>query len=145
MDAEAASLSENLLKLKILYDHYQNLVSREAARGAAPTTEQTVILEGWVRDKDYAQLEAIVGRFPACSLGKTEIAEGEEKPVEIENTGQVKPFEVITRLYGMPHTSDVDPTVFLAPFFALFFGICLTDAAYGLVMIACLWWVLKKV
>jgi len=47
-------------------------------------------------------------------------------------------------LYGMPHTSDVDPTVFLAPFFALFFGICLTDAAYGLVMIGFLWWMMKK-
>ena len=145
LDAEAAGLSGNLLKLKILYDHYQNLVSREAARGAAPATEQTVILEGWVKDKDYAKLEGIVNRFKACSVGKIEIAEGEEKPVEIENTHRVRPFEVITRLYGMPHTTDVDPTVFLAPFFALFFGICLTDAAYGIVMIGILWWILKKI
>lgn len=145
LEAEAVTLSAHLLKLKILYDHYQNLVSREAARGAAPATEQTVILEGWVKDKDYAQLEAIVGRFEACSVGKTEIAEGEEKPVEIENTHRVRPFEVITRLYGMPHTTDVDPTVFLAPFFALFFGICLTDAVYGIVMIGFLWWLLKKI
>jgi len=145
LDAEAAQLSEQLLKLKILYDHYHNLVSREAARGASPATEQTVILEGWVKDKDYARLEEIVGRFKACSLGKTKITKGEEKPVEIENTHRVRPFEVITRLYGMPHTTDVDPTVFLAPFFALFFGICLTDAAYGIVMIGFLWWVLKKI
>jgi len=145
LETEVASLSDHLLKLKILNDHYQNLVSREATRGAAPVTEQTVILEGWVKDKDYAQLEEIVGRFKACSVGKTEIVEGEEKPVEIENTHRVRPFEVITRLYGMPNTSDVDPTVFLAPFFALFFGICLTDAAYGLVMIGFLWWILKKI
>ncbi len=144
-EAKAASLSKHLLKLEILYDHYHNLVARETARGGAPATEQAVILEGWVRENDYAELEAIVRRFSASSVGRTEVAEGEEKPVEIENSHQVRPFEVITRLYGMPHPSDVDPTVFLAPFFALFFGICLTDAAYGLVMIAFMWWLLKKI
>ena len=143
-EAKAVALSKDLLKLKILYDHYHNLVSRETARGSAPATEQAVIFEGWVKDQDYSQLEAVVGRFSASSVGRTEVAEGEEKPVEIENTHRVRPFEVITRLYGMPHTSDVDPTVFLAPFFALFFGICLTDAAYGLVMIGFLWWMMKK-
>ncbi|UCD50993.1 MAG: V-type ATP synthase subunit I [Phycisphaerales bacterium] len=144
-EAKAAALSEHLLKLKILFDHYHNLVSRETARGCAPATEQAVIFEGWVKDKNYAELEMIVGRFGASSVGRTEIAEGEEKPVEIENSHRVRPFEVITRLYGMPHTSDVDPTVFLAPFFALFFGICLTDAAYGIVMIGFMWWLLKKI
>jgi len=144
-EARAVALSEHLLKLKILFDHYHNLVSRETTRGSAPATEQAVIFEGWVKDKDYAQLETIVGRFRASSVGRTEIVEGEEKPVEIENTQRVRPFEVITRLYGMPHTSDVDPTVFLAPFFALFFGICLTDAAYGIVMIGFMWWLLKKI
>lgn len=144
-EAKAVSLSENLLKLKILYDHYHNLVSRETTRNGAPATEQAAIFEGWVKEKDYSALETIVGRFGASSVGRTEVAEGEEKPVEIENTHRVQPFEVVTRLYGMPHTSDVDPTVFLAPFFALFFGICLTDAAYGLVMIGFMWWLLKKI
>jgi V/A-type H+-transporting ATPase subunit I len=57
----------------------------------------------------------------------------------------VKPFEVITRLYGMPHATDVDPTVFLAPFFALFFGICMTDALYGVVMLAFFIWLSRKI
>ena len=144
-ETKAVSLSEHLLKLEILYDHYHNLVARETTRGSAPATEQAVILEGWVREKDYPGLETIVGRFGASSVGRTELAEGEEKPVEIENTQRVQPFEVVTRLYGMPHPTDVDPTVFLAPFFALFFGICLTDAAYGLVMIGFMWWLLKKI
>ncbi len=143
--ARAGQLSDDLLRLEILDDHYRNVLSRETIRGSAPATEQAVLLEGWVRAEDYAKLERIVGRFDAASVGKIEVAEGEEKPVEIENTHRSRPFEVITRLYGMPAATDVDPTPFLAPFFALFFGICLTDAAYGIVMIAVLWWVLKKI
>ncbi len=112
---------------------------------APPATGQTVFLEGWVRSEDYGKLQTIVGRFDAASVGQIDVAEGEEKPVEIENSQRARPFEVITRLYGMPHTTDVDPTPFLAPFFALFFGICLTDAAYGLVMLGFMWWLLKKI
>jgi len=133
---KAAKLSGNLLKLQILYDHYQNLLSREQTRGTAPATEQTVILEGWVKQKDYRRLEKAASAFGASSLGRIKPAEDEEIPVEIENKNVIKPFEVITRLYGMPKHFEVDPTVFLAPFFALFFAMCLTDAGYGLVIFA---------
>ncbi len=133
---KAAQLSENLLKLEILCDHYANLLSREQTKSTAPATEQTVIFEGWTRQKDYPRLEKTVSGFTASSLSRVEPAEGEEIPVEIENRNFVRPFEVITRLYGMPQHFEVDPTAFLAPFFAVFFALCLTAAGYGLVLIA---------
>ncbi len=140
----AVELSKSLLKLQILCDHHRNLLRREQARSVAPATESTVILEGWVKQRDYSRLEKVLSGFAASSLTRVEPAEDEDVPVEIDNTRAVEPFEVITRLYGMPHSTDVDPTPLLAPFFGLFFGICLTDAAYGLVMIGFLWWMLKK-
>jgi len=140
----AAGLSENLLKLEILYDHHKNLLGREQAKDTAPATECTVLLEGWVKKNDYAKLAKIVSGFEASSLTKIEPAEDEEIPVEIENKRAIKPFEVITRLYGMPQHFEVDPTVFLAPFFALFFGLCLTDAGYGLLIIALMVFFIKK-
>ena len=139
-----AKLSENLLNLGILYDHYKNLLEREQTKDNVPATEHTVILEGWVKKNDYPRLEKLVSGFKASSLHKIEPAEDEEIPVEIENKGAIKPFEVITRLYGMPQHFEVDPTVFLAPFFALFFGLCLTDAGYGLVIIALMIFFIKK-
>jgi V/A-type H+-transporting ATPase subunit I len=141
----ASSLSENLLNLQILHDHYTNLLSREQTRSAAPATEYTIILEGWVKKRNYSRLEKIVSKFHASSLSKIEPAENEEIPVEIENKNYVRPFEVITRLYGMPQHFEVDPTVFLAPFFALFFALCLTDAGYGLVIIALMAFFIKKI
>lgn len=141
---KAAALAENLFKLEILHDYYTNLLNREQTKGAAPATVQTIILEGWVKEKDYARLEKIVSGFEASSLNKIEAAEGEDVPVEIENKNIIEPFEAITRLYGMPQHRGVDPTIFLAPFFAIFFGVCLGDAGYGLVMIAATALVIKK-
>ena len=141
---EATLLSENLLKLQILHDHYENLLNREQTRNSAPVTTYTVVLEGWVKEKNYGRLEKVVAGFQASSLARVEPAEGEEAPVEIENKNIVRPFELITRLYGMPMRFSVDPTIFLAPFFALFFGICLGDAGYGLTMIVATALLIKK-
>jgi V/A-type H+-transporting ATPase subunit I len=138
------SLAQNYLNLQMLADHYSNLLSREQAKVEAPATEQVVLLEGWVKKKDYSRLEAIVSDFSASSLSLVEASEDEEVPVEIENKGAIRPFEVVTRLYGMPQHFEVDPTVFLAPFFALFFALCLTDAGYGLVLIVAIALFVKK-
>jgi len=142
---KAVELSKNLLELSILADHCSNLLEREQTEGTSPATEQTVIFEGWVKSRDYKSLEKLVSKFGASSVNKMKIAKDEEVPVEIDNGPAVRPFETVTRLYGMPAPTDVDPTVFFAPFFAIFFGLCMTDAAYGLVMIAFMWWLIKKI
>jgi len=141
---KSVELARERLTLQIYYDHCQNLLDREETRANVPATENTVLLEGWVKKKDYSKLEKLVGKFSASSVSEMEIAEGEELPVEIDNNKAVRPFEMVTRLYGMPQSYDVDPTFFLAPFFALFFGLCLTDAGYGLVMVAGFAYLVKK-
>ncbi len=140
----AGSLAGELSKLRILYDYYDNLLRREKAQGDSPWTDSTVVLEGWTREKDYGRLEDVVGHFEASSLNRTEKGQEEEIPVDIENKEVVKPFEVVTRLYGMPKYFDVDPTVFLAPFFAVFFALCLTDAGYGIAMVLLMAFFIKK-
>ncbi len=141
---KAAELATDRLSLQILFDHYSNLLSREQSQATSPATENTVLLEGWVKEHDYAKAEEIVNSLEASSIGKMDIAEDEVVPVEIENNAAIQPFEAVTRLYGMPASFDVDPTVFLAPFFALFFGLCMTDAAYGIIMVAFFAWLARK-
>jgi V/A-type H+-transporting ATPase subunit I len=144
LEKQCLDLAQSKLNLQILFDHLQNLHNRIHTESHAPATDYAVFLEGWVKKKQLPRLEKMVAQFDACDVAAIEPGQDEEPPVEIENGPMSRPFETITRLYGMPAVSDVDPTVFLAPFFALFFGICLTDAAYGLVMIGFLWWLNRK-
>ncbi len=141
---EATELAGQKLKLEILYDHYSNLLNRQQVQANAPATGHAVFLEGWVKAEDYAVLAEIAGRFDGADLAEIPVAQDEEVPVEIKNAAAVRPFESVTRLYGMPLPSSVDPTVFLAPFFAIFFGLCVADVGYGLIMVAILAWALKK-
>ena len=144
LEDRMTELAKNHLSLQVLFDYYQNLHDRVSTESSAPSTDHVFFFEGWVRRNDYKKLEKLVGQFDASDLSKIEPAEGEEPPIEIDNGPATRPFETITRLYGTPSVKDVDPTLFLAPLFALFFGLCLTDAGYGLVLTALLAWVVKK-
>lgn len=146
LEDEARALCKEREGLGILYDHYKNLLNRENTRRNSPATDNVILLEGWVRRNDMKKLEAIVSKYKASSVDKIEVAKDEEIPMEIDNNAFNRPFETITRLHGMPNAKagDVDPTAFLAPFFALFFGLCLTDAGYGIIMAIAAWWFIKK-
>jgi V/A-type H+-transporting ATPase subunit I len=145
LQKSAAELAAKKLHLQVLFDHYQNLNGRMTTESTAPATSHVVFFEGWVMKNDYARLESVIAPFDACAVAPVQPGQDEEVPVEIDNGGSVKPYEVITRLYGMPSTADVDPTVFLAPFFTLFFGLCMMDAAYGIIMVGFFWWLLRKI
>lgn len=132
---EVSELAERVETFGILHDHFQNLANREEVTAQTLNTQSSFFMEGWIRSEDWEKLAELVGEFKACMAEKAEPAEGEEAPVELQNSKAVRPFEVITSLYGMPGKKDVDPTPFLAPFFAIFFGLCLTDAGYGLALL----------
>lgn len=61
-------------------------------------------------------------------------------PVLLKNNAFSRLFEPIGQLFSLPAYAEMDLTPFFAPFFMLFFGFCLGDAAYGLAMLLGAWW-----
>ncbi|MFI4912125.1 MAG: V-type ATP synthase subunit I [Sedimentisphaeraceae bacterium JB056] len=141
---QASKLADSLLELEMMYDHYGNKRIAGSVYNKAGITERTRIFEGWVKKDDMHRLKEIVMDFDASSVCPIEPEPDEQVPVEIENKKWAKPFEIITNLYGKPQYFEVDPTVVLAPFFAIFFALCLTDAGYGLLMIGVSIYMMRK-
>lgn len=56
-------------------------------------------------------------------------------PIQLNNKGFFRLFEPIMKLYMLPKYNELDLTPFFAPFFMLFFGLCLGDSGYGLFMV----------
>ncbi len=59
----------------------------------------------------------------------------DKAPVKLINNKLVSLFESLTRMYGLPSATDVDPTAILSIFFTLFFAICVADAGYGIILV----------
>lgn len=63
----------------------------------------------------------------------------DDVPIKIKNGWYSSLFEPILRMYSLPNYHDLDPTPLFAPFFMLFFGLCMGDAGYGaLILLVCL-------
>ena len=66
---------------------------------------------------------------------KEEAAQNDNPPIKLKNNWFTRQFECFTEMYGMPVYSEFDPTPILAPFYLLFFAMCLGDAGYGIVLL----------
>jgi len=56
-------------------------------------------------------------------------------PTVMKNFSLVRPFETITRMYGTPTYSEIDPTPFIAITFPILFGLMFGDIGHGIVLI----------
>ncbi len=92
------------------------------------------LLVGWVRAD---RTEALTGMLDASHIFyEMDDPEYEDDvPVQITNGKFTTLFEPILRMYSLPNYHDLDPSVFFAPFFMLFFGLCLGDGGYGLLVL----------
>ena len=79
-----------------------------------------------------------------CCFVSRDPEEGETVPVLMHNSSMAYPFEAITEMYSLPDYRGVDPTKYFALFYAMFFGIMLSDAGYGIVMAVACFIILKK-
>ena len=60
----------------------------------------------------------------------------DDVPIQIVNSKFATLFEPILRMYSLPNYHDIDPLPLFAPFFMLFFGLCMGDMGYGLIIAA---------
>lgn len=118
--------------LKILADWYYWRKKRNEFLNSTIGTEKTTILEGWCPTNEIPKLKRSISKITDKFIIRRIKNPSDNPPVEIKNRALFKPFESITRLYGLPNYKDLDPTAFLAGFFFIFFGFCLTDVFYGL-------------
>ena len=121
--------------LTIYLDFLENNFEVEKAINCSLSTENASFYTAWVKAGDKNKVISELERFSSTKAYEIEPDEDEEFPVMLENKTIFKPFEIIINLYGVPKYFEIDPTPYVSLFFVLFFGLCLTDAGYGLIFV----------
>lgn len=114
--------------------HAQIEFSKVVLSTDALADNKLMLLEGWAPSERVEEIK----HFLSESEVYYEIAEPkpeENVPICLNNKGFFRLFEPIMRLYMLPKYNELDLTPFFAPFFMLFFGLCLGDSGYGLFML----------
>lgn len=92
------------------------------------------LLVGWVRADRTEELTTVLDA-DHIFYEMEDPAFEDDVPVQITNGRFTSLFEPILRMYSLPNYHDLDPSFYFAPFFMLFFGLCLGDGGYGLLVL----------
>ena len=92
------------------------------------------LLVGWVRADRTEELTTVLD-VDHIFYEMEDPAFEDDVPVQITNGRFTSLFEPILRMYSLPNYHDLDPSFYFAPFFMLFFGLCLGDGGYGLLVL----------
>lgn len=121
--------------LMAYYDFLEDERGKKEAINKLAGTKTSFMLEGWIPSPLVSSLEKVLSEKTETALLLSRDPNAEEKaPVLLQNSGTADAFEVVTKLYSTPSRREIDPTPLMAPFFFVFFGLCLTDAGYGILL-----------
>ena len=120
-----------------------NLMEVEQLGGERMAEGAIVMMEGWVPVENDAEVRKMLDESGVYY--EIRPAEKEDNaPIKLKNGKISRLFEVLTKMYGMPDYGEFDPTPLFAPFYALFFGMCVGDAGYGLLLVVLGFYLKKK-
>lgn len=122
-------------KFLLLNDHYSQELQALQVQHNFLFTSRTFLVRGWIVASKEETLRRRLGKLTeVVEMRCSDPEPGDRVPILLENRPAVKPFALITELYGRPQYTEFDPTPLFAPFFVLFFGVCLGEAGYGLIL-----------
>ncbi len=131
-----ASLSvteETYTRLLAAQDALETKLAIAQAESMGISTERVFYIEGWCPAREEKMLSGIFEEN-GIAYEFRDPEEGEEPPTLTHNSRLISPFETVTNMYSPPAYRGIDPNPTMAPFFAMFFGIMLSDAGYGLLL-----------
>ena len=126
----------------LLREQLQGVQVRATAQPAADGT--LVVMEGWAEKETSDRVDALLEQYPNVIYLKSDPTPEDDTPVKLKNNRFARVFEFVGDMYARPKYGTMDLTPFFAPFYMLFFGICLNDAGYGLVLLLLGLWMLRK-
>ena len=131
-------------ELKVIGDYYRMRAKKYEILGTLPQSQRTFVISGYIPKKAAGAVEKAIGEHYDCVIDIDELKEDEEPPTILKNNPFSANMEGVVESYGLPHKGELDPTTIMSFFYVFFFGMMLSDAAYGAIVAIACFVVLKK-
>ncbi len=132
------ALASERKRLQIAADYYRVRADKYEVLGTLPQSERTFVISGYIPAAAAGKVADGLMKKYDCMVDVEELKEGEEPPVILKNNPFSASMEGVVESYGLPVKGEIDPTTIMSFFYVFFFGMMLSDAAYGaLVSIVC--------
>lgn len=142
--AKIKSFAGNYGEIEFLIDYLSMRREKYMAYQKVGYTKNTFIITGYIPEKYSSKLISELEERFTLTVAISDPDEDEDVPVLLQNNGFSSPVEPITEMFATPSKTDLDPNGIMAFFYYLFFGMMLSDAGYGLLMVIFTAFILSK-
>ena len=141
---DLAKCAERREEVKKIADYYAVRADKYRVVGSILQSKHTFFVTGFIPEKEIEDLRTKLESRFTVAIDVEEPDEKEDVPVLLSNSKTAGAVEGVVTSFGYPTKHEIDPTTITAFFYYFFFGIMLSDAAYGLLMFLGCLWALKK-
>lgn len=133
LEKEIKSYTGARSTIKFLIDYYAMRTEKYMVLEKLSQSRHIFIISGYV---PKSESEGLKSELEHCYGVAAELEEADENaPVMLKNPYLTEPVEGVVETFAMPSRGEVDPTSIMAFFYYAFFGLMLSDAVYGLIMV----------
>ena len=139
-----ASYADSREDIKFEVDYFLMRTEKYEALNRLAISKHAFVLDGYVPKIISEKLSDELHKKFEVAIDVFDPAPDEEVPVKFKNNGFVEPVEPITEMFALPTRDEIDPNPVMSIFYYVLFGLMLSDAAYGILMILFTTFALKK-
>ncbi len=143
-EKDIKSCADSRYDLKLVGDYFRIRADKYNVLGTIPQSQRTFVVSGYAVKKTVPVIEKAIGEHYECVIDVEDLKEDEEPPIMLKNNGFSETVESIVASYGLPQKGEFDPTTIMSFFYVFFFGMMLSDAAYGAILAIACFVVIKK-
>lgn len=122
--------------IRFLSDYFTAQAEKYSAVENAAASENIFFVKGYIPERIAEEIKfEIERRFTAQMELSEPDYDNEDVPVLIENKSFAAGVESVTNMYSPPSNKDIDPNPVMSFFYYAFFGLMLSDAGYGLLLV----------
>ena len=135
IEEKIAGYADRREYFKVLCDYYQTKAEKYRMIAEIPHTDNVIFFEGWVPANQVDAVKKVLTEQFDAVVDIEEPAADDEPPTLLKNNKISAAVESVLESYGLPKQGKVDPTFIMSIFYIVFFGMMLSDAGYGIVMV----------
>lgn len=120
-------------ELQMFADYIRIRTNKYEVLGTLPQTKNVFAVEGYVPKAVVPALTESMSKYDAV-VESRDLTEDEDPPVLFRNTWFGAVGEGTVASFGLPNKKEFDPSFIMTIFYVIFFGLMLSDAAYGAIL-----------
>jgi len=136
VEEELVALLGKIAQFQEAYEYYANKGARLKACYNFIKSDSIVAIQGWNTYESNGMLEKTIEKAVGGNyfLEFKDVEDDDIVPIKLRNNKLAEPLESVVEMYSLPNYKETDPTFIISLFYICFFGMMLSDAAYGIIL-----------